>query len=59
MYYSRSVVDYSTDSEKADLGLLDFSVNVDLTRIFNWNVKEIFLYLVAEYQTEKHVSVAK
>ena len=29
-----------------------------LTPLFNWNVKQLFLYLTAEYQTADHVSIA-
>lgn len=50
----RSVVDYSSATEHSDLGLLDFSVKVDLTKTFNWNVKQVFLYLVAEYSTPEN-----
>lgn len=37
--------------------MLDFSVKVDFSKVFNWNVKQVFLYLVAEYQTKQNVSV--
>ncbi|CAJ0585719.1 unnamed protein product, partial [Mesorhabditis spiculigera] len=50
----RSVVDYASSTEQSDLGLLDFSINVDLTPVFNWNVKQVFLYLVAEYSTSEN-----
>ncbi|CAI4229180.1 unnamed protein product [Auanema sp. JU1783] len=50
----KSVVDYSSQSEKSDLGLLDFTVKVDFTKVFNWNVKEVFVYLVAEYETKQN-----
>uniref|UniRef100_A0A0K0DFQ4 Signal peptidase complex subunit 3 n=1 Tax=Angiostrongylus cantonensis TaxID=6313 RepID=A0A0K0DFQ4_ANGCA len=52
----RSIADYSTSSEKADLGMLDFSITGDFTKIFNWNVKQLFLYLVAEYESPENVS---
>ncbi|PAV60456.1 hypothetical protein WR25_10587 [Diploscapter pachys] len=51
----RSVVDYANSDEKSDLGLLDFSVKADFTNMFNWNVKQLFLYLVAEYTTKENV----
>ncbi|VDM58302.1 unnamed protein product [Angiostrongylus costaricensis] len=50
----RSIADYSTSSEKADIGMLDFSISGDFTKIFNWNVKQLFLYLVAEYESPEN-----
>ncbi|EGI68758.1 Signal peptidase complex subunit 3 [Acromyrmex echinatior] len=41
----KNVPDYSASREKNDL---------DLTPLFNWNVKQLFLYLTAEYQTENN-----
>ncbi|PAV60053.1 hypothetical protein WR25_19539 [Diploscapter pachys] len=54
-FFSRSVVDYANSDEKSDLGLLDFSIKADFTNMFNWNVKQLFLYLVAEYTTKENV----
>ena len=39
--------------------IYDFSwkfltVLLDMTPVFNWNCKELFLYLVAEYETPKN-----
>ncbi|KAL3879040.1 hypothetical protein ACJMK2_031354 [Sinanodonta woodiana] len=45
----KSVPDYSTSREKNDLGFVVFDVH-----IFNWNVKQLFLYLTAEYTTQNH-----
>lgn len=50
--YSKNVADYSASREKYDLGFLTFDLQADLTSLFNWNVKELFLYLTAEYKTE-------
>ena len=33
-----------------------FSVS-DLNPLFNWNVKQLFLYITAEYKTENNVSL--
>ncbi|KAL6594905.1 signal peptidase 22 kDa subunit [Neocallimastix californiae] len=38
---------------KGDIALIDFDINADLTSVFNWNVKELFVYLVYEFQTPK------
>lgn len=35
-----------------DLTLLNYNLNIDLSDSFHWNVKMIFLYLVAEYTSE-------
>ncbi|KAK6745780.1 hypothetical protein RB195_012100 [Necator americanus] len=50
----RSIADYSSSSEKSDLGMLDFSISGDFSKTFNWNVKQLFVYLVAEYETPEN-----
>ncbi|XP_055589688.1 signal peptidase complex subunit 3-like [Uranotaenia lowii] len=45
-----NVPDFSASLEKNDLGFLTF----DLNKLFNWSVKQLFLYLTAEYQTEQN-----
>ncbi|VDN41229.1 unnamed protein product [Gongylonema pulchrum] len=48
----KSFADYTmSDGSRSDVAMADLSVEVDLTPIFNWNVKQLFLYLVAEYST--------
>nr|CAD7423903.1 unnamed protein product [Timema monikensis] len=47
----KNVPDYSASREKNDLGFLTFDLQTDLTHLFNWNVKQLFLYLTAEYKT--------
>ena len=54
-HFSKNVADYSASREKNDLGFLTFDLEADLTSVFNWNAKQLFLYLVAEYQTPKNV----
>ncbi|KAJ9577969.1 hypothetical protein L9F63_025168 [Diploptera punctata] len=46
----KNVPDYSASREKNDLGFLTFDFK-HLTHLFNWNVKQLFLYLTAEYST--------
>ena len=41
--------------EYLDLALLRYDLKVDMSDSFHWNVKMIFLYLVAEYHNEKNV----
>lgn len=48
------MADYSASREKHDLGFLTFDLQTDLTSLFNWNVKELFLYLTAEYKTDNN-----
>ncbi|XP_055894007.1 signal peptidase complex subunit 3-like [Biomphalaria glabrata] len=50
----KNVPDYSADRERSDLGLITFDLSTDLQPIFNWNVKQLFLYLTAEYKTSEH-----
>ena len=50
-FSSKNVPDYSAAREKNDLGFLTFDLQTDLTNLFNWNVKQLFLYLTAEYET--------
>lgn len=47
----KNLPDYSASREKNDLGFLTFDLQADLTPLFNWNVKQLFLYLTAEYET--------
>ena len=49
----KHVPDFSASREKNDLGYLTFDLKVDLEPLFNWNVKQLFLYLSAEYSTPK------
>lgn len=50
----KNVPDYSASREKCDLGFLTFDLQANLTNVFNWNVKQLFLYLTAEYSSEKN-----
>ncbi|VDI46538.1 signal peptidase complex subunit 3-like [Mytilus galloprovincialis] len=51
----KNVPDYSAGREKNDLGFVVFDMQADLSKIFNWNVKQLFLYLTAEYESKAHV----
>jgi hypothetical protein len=50
----KHVPDYSASREKNDLGFLTFDLHADLSPLFNWNVKQLFLYLTAEYTTPQN-----
>ena len=43
--------DYSAQKEKQDLGYLMFDLKADLNPLFNWNAKQLFVFLTAEYET--------
>ncbi|CAD0198690.1 unnamed protein product [Chrysodeixis includens] len=45
----KNVPDYGASRERNDLGFLTFDLKTDLSHLFNWNVKQLFLYLTAEY----------
>merc|ERR1712051_467522 len=51
----KHVPGYSASREKNDLGFLTFDLQADLTPLFSWNVKQLFLYLTAEYETRNNV----
>lgn len=50
----RSIQNYR-ENENSDLGILRFDLAADFAPVFNWNVKQLFIYLLAEYSTEKNV----
>uniref|UniRef100_A0A7S4VSR9 Signal peptidase complex subunit 3 n=1 Tax=Ditylum brightwellii TaxID=49249 RepID=A0A7S4VSR9_9STRA len=37
-----------------DRALLSFDLHVDLTPAFHWNIKQLFVYVVATYETDKN-----
>ncbi|XP_072024564.1 signal peptidase complex subunit 3-like [Amphiura filiformis] len=45
---------YTPHGEKSDRGHFYFDLNVDLNPLFNWNTKQLFLYLTAEYETRNN-----
>lgn len=55
-YFSKVVPDYSIEEGKSDMAMMALNINADLSPLFNWNVKQLFIYLVAEYKTSKNVS---
>lgn len=38
-----------------DQAILSLAINADLRSVFNWNVKQLFVYITAEYETEANV----
>lgn len=49
--FRKNVPNYGSGKELQDLGYLTFDLHSDLSGLFNWNVKQLFLYLTAEYKT--------
>lgn len=37
------------------MGYITFDLETNLTSLFNWNVKQLFIFLTAEYKTEDNV----
>ncbi|KAI6657672.1 hypothetical protein LOD99_415 [Oopsacas minuta] len=48
----RNVREFPRSPVTSDLGYLVFDLSANLSGLFHWNCKEVFLYLTAEYQTE-------
>jgi len=48
----KQMTEFGAGKKKNDLAFLTFSMRVDLEPLFNWNVKQLFLYLTAEYKTD-------
>lgn len=38
-----------------DQAILSLAIDADLRSVFNWNVKQLFVYITAEYETEPNV----
>lgn len=47
----KNIPNYSANRAKNDLASLSLDVEMDMSSIFNWNVKQLFIFLVAEYST--------
>ncbi|XP_073699206.1 signal peptidase complex subunit 3 [Garra rufa] len=50
----KNVDDFTGPRERSDLGFVTFDISANLQPIFDWNVKELFLYLTAEYTTKSN-----
>lgn len=51
----KNVADYSAGRERNDLGFLTFNLDGDFSKVFDWNTKQIFLYMTAHYTTKSNV----
>ena len=43
------------DNSGNDQAFINFDLKADLSPLFNWNVKALYLYLTAEYITENNI----
>lgn len=52
----RRMPDYNMPNAiENDLGLVQFNLDADLQDCFDWNVKQLFVYLTANYRTPNNV----
>lgn len=47
----RSAMDFTTSRQESDLATIKFSIEGNLSKLFDWNTKQLFIYLVCEYET--------
>lgn len=45
------------DRNIQDFVQVSFDIDADFTGLFNWNTKQVFVSLAAQYDTKKHVSL--
>ena len=44
-----------SSTKAVEYAFLNFDLEADLSSLFNWNTKQVFAYLVADYKTTKYV----
>ncbi len=52
--FVKNAVEMTNGRKKNDIVFLNFDMDVNLEQLFNWNVKQLFLYLTAEYTTKSN-----
>merc|ERR1712110_994886 len=50
----KRIQEFDTLDSLNDAAFLTFDLEVDTKDLFNWNVKQLFMYLVVTYQTDKN-----
>ncbi|KAM8842837.1 LOW QUALITY PROTEIN: signal peptidase complex subunit 3 [Synchiropus picturatus] len=50
----KNVDDITGPRGRSDLGFVTFDLSADISPIFDWNVKQLFIYLSAEYTTKSN-----
>lgn len=52
----RRMPDYNMpDAKENDLGLVQFDLDANFEDCFDWNVKQLFIYLTANYKTQDNI----
>ncbi|KXS13492.1 signal peptidase 22 kDa subunit [Gonapodya prolifera JEL478] len=49
-FYDRT----QNQSGDSELAIIRFDISADLRDLWNWNTKQLFVYVVAEYETDSH-----
>ncbi|NWR68850.1 SPCS3 peptidase, partial [Centropus unirufus] len=56
--FRKNVEDFTGPRERSDLGFVTFDITADILNgkkcIFDWNVKQLFVYLSVEYSTKNN-----
>ncbi|CAG8460880.1 17376_t:CDS:2, partial [Acaulospora morrowiae] len=50
------VLIYDYAHTQSEFAFVDLKIDADLTSLFNWNTKQLFVAVVAEYETKTHNS---
>lgn len=50
----KNVADYSAGRERNDLGFLSFDLDANFDKAFDWNTKQLFIFLTAQYRTKNN-----
>jgi len=50
----KKVQEFESYDSRNDVGFLTFDVEFDTRPLWNWNTKQLYMYLTAEYQTENN-----
>ncbi|CAG8649055.1 6885_t:CDS:2 [Funneliformis caledonium] len=45
---------YNYANKETEFAFIEMNIDADLTSLFNWNTKQLFVAVVAEYETELH-----
>ncbi|KAG0187798.1 Signal peptidase complex subunit 3 [Apophysomyces sp. BC1034] len=45
---------YDYGNSKSEFGRLSFDLDADFTPLFDWNTKQVFVTVVAEYESKSH-----
>lgn len=50
----KNVTNFGNNRQVNELGFFKFDLDADFSKTFDWNTKEIFLYLTAHYETKQN-----